>query len=76
MGEDDNVVRFPGSTRPRTPDEDLKLEPDAYALIQLVDGRLLTSYKTDNLLELLGMVNMLHEEILDMTFSKSSEPPQ
>lgn len=76
MGEDDNVVRFPGSKRPHTPDEDLKLEPDAYALIQLVDGRLLTSYKTDNLLELLGMVNMLHEEILDMTFSKSSEPPQ
>lgn len=76
MSEDDNVVTFPGSKRPNTPEDDLKVEPDAYALIQLVDGKLLTSYKTDNLLELLGMVNMLHEEILDMTFSKSSEPPQ
>jgi len=60
-----NVVDFPANGH-RNPNAELLLQPDAYALVQLVDGNLITSYSTNNLVELLGMIEMLRDDLLQV----------
>ena len=64
MTEDDNIVSFPAKGTHANPNVELLTKPDAYALVQLVDGHALTSYETDNIAELLGLIEILRDDLM------------
>ena len=61
MENGDNVYAFPGGHQ--NPNAELLVQPDAFALIQFIDGAIHTSYETDNIVELIGAVTLLLDEL-------------
>ena len=74
MTEDDNIVSFPAKGTHANPNVELLTKPDAYALVQLVDGNVITSYETDNVAELIGMIDLLRHDLIEDYKGGNREP--